>query len=253
MPCLSRRVLAAAAMVLGVTFTSSNVDAQTTALFLDSQSGDPVGGGRTQTLTPPEFTFAAGQPIGSVARGAIVGVSSNDLGIGWTLVFSSTAGAALLPGVYEDAGVWEGRQDHVSGEGEFSSEVTAQFEVFENATGSCELAAGRFIVYEFAVDTSGGITRFAADFEQHCSGATPALFGAIRFNSTRSSLVPFGGAYPVYSLKVDAAANGYVTGPGIDCGAGRTDCEETYSADAMVTVHAEPSLVMCFSAGPVIA
>src|SRR4029450_10293437 len=93
--------------------------------------------------------------------------------------------------------------------------------------------------------------RFAADFEQHCEGFTPALFGAVRFNSTRSSLTPFDGGYPVYSLHVEPAVNGYVTGPGLDCGAGRTDCDQTYDADTVVALQtfASPGYVFLGWAG----
>jgi len=59
------------------------------------------------------------------------------------------------------------------------------------------------------------IDQFAADFEQHCDGRAPALFGAIRFKSTRSSLLPFDGAVlprPVMSLN-PPSNGGVVTNP----------------------------------------
>ena len=44
--------------------------------------------------------------------------------------------------------------------------------------------SGQFVVLEAVYGSSGEVERFGADFEQHCEGATPALFGSIRFNST---------------------------------------------------------------------
>jgi hypothetical protein len=39
------------------------------------------------------------------------------------------------------------------------------------------------VIYEVVVDSAGTLRQFAADFEHHCEGAAPALFGSIRFNS----------------------------------------------------------------------
>jgi len=38
-------------------------------------------------------------------------------------------------------------------------------------------------VHEVAYGPAGDVLSFAADFEQHCEGAAPALFGSIHFNS----------------------------------------------------------------------
>src|SRR5262249_36976971 len=43
---------------------------------------------------------------------------------------------------------------------------------------------GRFVVLEASFDAGGNVLSFAADFEQHCEGDAPALYGAIRFQST---------------------------------------------------------------------
>ena len=54
---------------------------------------------------------------------------------------------------------------------------------------------------------------FAADFEQHCEGGGPALLGAIRFNSTRPSLAPFGVAFAQPSnMWLDGPVDGTVVG-----------------------------------------
>ena len=66
---------------------------------------------------------------------------------------------------------------------------------------------GRFVVRE--IEYAGeDVVRFAADFEQHCEDSAPALFGAVRFNSNISDLVPFGGQYPRYQLTLDVPFTG---------------------------------------------
>ena len=81
---------------------------------------------------------------------------------------------------------------------------------------------GRFVVLEALYGSGGQVLKFAADFEQHCNDATPARFGAIRFNSAIAA-IPFGGTYPSYVLTVPTPSNGTATsinvnGPKV-CGA----------------------------------
>ena len=47
----------------------------------------------------------------------------------------------------------------------------------------CPSITGSFVVKELARAADGTVLRFAADFEQHCNGEAPALFGGVRFNS----------------------------------------------------------------------
>jgi hypothetical protein len=48
----------------------------------------------------------------------------------------------------------------------------------------CNQDFGQFTVLDIVYDASGNVSRFAADFEQHCETPTaPALVGAIRYNS----------------------------------------------------------------------
>ena len=47
----------------------------------------------------------------------------------------------------------------------------------------CNQLSGRFVVVDLARNASNEITRFAADFEQHCEGLPPALRGSVRYNS----------------------------------------------------------------------
>ena len=206
-------------------FYAAIAQAQTTALFVDSQPGDSVGGGEQRLFTTADLGFTSnvgsGNSTVSIAARTEQSFSSSEY---WDLTFQS--GGGLVAGVYENAG-----------RASFLPSVSPGLSIIHSGRG-CSRVVGRFVVYEVAISTSGTVTRFAADFEQHCEGATAALFGAIRFNAARSSLEPFDGNYPVYALRVDAAPHGLVTGPGIDCGAGQTDCEETFDVNELVILEA---------------
>ena len=78
----------------------------------------------------------------------------------------------------------------------------------------CNRLTGRFVVLEVAIAPNGIVDRFAADFEQHCEDAVPALVGSIRYYATVDDVVPFGGAYPSYQLTVVPPAHGRVAGGG---------------------------------------
>ncbi|RIL05128.1 MAG: hypothetical protein DCC71_11550 [Proteobacteria bacterium] len=55
--------------------------------------------------------------------------------------------------------------------------------VFGSGRG-CNTLTGWFEVLEHEVDARGRLRRFAADFEQHCEGAAPALRGSVRYGSS---------------------------------------------------------------------
>ena len=196
----------------------------TTALFVDSQPGDYIGQGARRTWTPPEMAFS-----GSVTTDrSSVSISTTAAdGTWWTFQFAAPLGTPLTPGVYEHAIEW--RSNHQN------------FVLVSGSGRQCLSAIGRFRVYDIAVSPAGVLERFSADFEQHCEFATPALFGAVRYRSERSSLEPFDGAYPVFTIDIDPVVNGYVSGPGIDCGAGRIDCDETFADATSIALQAIPN------------
>src|SRR6185369_3037631 len=76
----------------------------------------------------------------------------------------------------------------------------------------CNTLTARFHVYELQFDGTGNVTTFAADFEQHCEGLAPALFGAIRYNSTRASVLPFDGAFLRSNMSLDLPLDGSTVG-----------------------------------------
>ena len=93
---------------------------------------------------------------------------------------------------------------------------------------------------ELAVGAGGAIVRFAADFEQHCEGLDPALFGSVRYNSTVPTVAPFDGSYPVYQLTIVPGAHGVVTGNGLSCGPAQSSCVQSLPAVTSVVLTGTP-------------
>ena len=222
-----RRAAACAALCVWTVLFASVADAQTTALYLDSQPGDFIGQGLEELFTAADLTFAA--PFNFNTSVVNISARTPNFSTFWDLTFEAPVGHPLQPGVYENAAPFR-----------FDASPSPALRVTGNGRG-CNISYGRFVIHEISFDAGGNLFRFAADFEQHCEGITPALFGAIRYNSARSSTLPFDGDYPVYSLQMDAADHGYVSGPGIDCGAGRTTCQSTYPANTTIVLQAVPS------------
>lgn len=46
---------------------------------------------------------------------------------------------------------------------------------------ACNSITGNFTISDIVLAPNGSIDRFAASFEQHCEGATPALFGTLTY------------------------------------------------------------------------
>ena len=161
---MARRILLMLAALLVSPVTSW---AQTTLLTLRSQPGDFVGGGQNLTFNEVDGMFQ-------------VYVFNNDVNIVfntpghshfWNLVFGAPDHAPLVPGLYEGA-----TRASFRGPGE------AGLDIGGDGRG-CNSVTGRFEVLEATYGTAGNILTFAATFEQHCEGATPALLGAILYNA----------------------------------------------------------------------
>ena len=210
--------------VLVTLAVGSPVVAQTTALFLDSQAGDFVGGGPpSRTLAPPSAAFSITR---SAANTIAISVQGATVGDWWTLRFSAIDNSVLTVGT------------HASARREPFSDPYVGLDISGMSRG-CNTLTGRFVVLE-VVYTGDDVTRFAADFEQHCENQDAALFGAIRYNSTISDLVPFGGQYPLYQLTLDLPVHGRVSATGIDCGGGGMACQLTSPSAATVSLTAIP-------------
>lgn len=143
---------------------------------LYSDPGDFIGGGVNRTLT--------------VENSSLYVVRRNDMGgidiyiepnggtSLWLFSFAGMNDAPLSPDNYENAERYG-----------FQSPVNPGL----SATGEhrgCNVIAGRFVVREAVYDAVGEPVSFAIDFEQHCEGHAPALWGFIRYNSQIPFVVP---------------------------------------------------------------
>jgi hypothetical protein len=151
----------------------------TTALYFKSEAGDFVGAGQEKTYMPADVTFT----ISSTTNGVSGRVyDESPFTFWWDFRFTAPAGVSLAPGVHNTARGWP----------------TTPFNGldFSGSGRGCNTKTGRFVILEAEYGSGGTVLKFAADFEQHCEDANAGLFGAIRYNSTISSLTPFGGAFP---------------------------------------------------------
>lgn len=160
------------------------------------------------------------------SNGVSVDVTPFNYSFWWSLQFGAAGEVPLRAGSYRNAtrfafAAFNGLD--VSGSGRGCNRLTGRFDVLE---------------VEYAAD--GSVLRFAADFEQHCEGGSAALFGAIRYNSSISNLVPFGGQYPAYQLRIVPGANGVVTGNGVNCGNAETTCAVTFATATYQMLKATP-------------
>jgi hypothetical protein len=143
-------------------------DAQTPFLLhLDSQPGDYIGGGIQSTLTPVDGIFTPSRTFDGGIQVIFNGGAANF----WMLNFSGPS-TQLAPGNYEDATRWP-----------FQSPTKPGLSVIGRG-GGCNELTGRFTVLEAVYGVQGAVNGFAVDFEQHCEGAVPALFGQLRVNSS---------------------------------------------------------------------
>ena len=171
------RFLTLLLVLVGWLSSAEPVGAQTTYLALDSEPGDFIGGGISQTFTPAEGDFDASR---NFDNGVTVNFNGGAFNL-WTLDFAAPGDAALAVGAYENATRFP-----------FQSPTDPGLDVSGQGRG-CNMLTGRFEVLEIVYGPGGEVKRFAADFEQHCEGLPPALFGSIRFNVAARPINDFDG------------------------------------------------------------
>lgn len=153
------------------TFGSSSASAET-SLFLDSEPGDSIGLGMQITLTPADVDFTAttdGQ------RTVLVRLTGSQR---WRLALQAPIDRDLVPGPYEDVRNYP-----------FQSPVRPGLDVSGQSRG-CSDVTGRFDIHEFVIGPTGDVESFAAEFEQHCGGREPALFGTILYAAAGPPFLP---------------------------------------------------------------
>jgi hypothetical protein len=199
-----------------------------TMLFMDSQTGDYVGQGRQWFYIPANSAWR----VSTSSNGNTAYFDLTDDTSYWTLRFSAPEGEPLAVGTYIDVRSWISSFSRleVSGHGR-----------------SCSNPTGRFVIHEIAFGPGSALERFAADFELHCGDVVPGLFGAVRYNASTDTVLPFGGTYPQYQLTLQRPANGTITGTSLDCGTSGAACQVTLGAAAVLTLNAQPDTGYLFA------
>src|SRR5262249_9166091 len=141
-----------------------------TSIYFDSAPGDYIGGGLMQTLTLADGTFTATRNIGN---GVTIEYTGED---SWSFQFSAPNQEALMAGAYEGATTYY--------------EATKPSLNVGGAGPGCGFLTRAFHILEAVFGPWGEVQRFAVEFEQHCEGASAALFGRIVFNASGGPFPP---------------------------------------------------------------
>ncbi len=160
------------ASLLALILTSA--EAGQTVFHFTSEPGDFIGQGQELTLTSADADFIVNR---NFANGVSVFINNFSFPnppsfVFWSADFAAPFGADLMPGAYEGATRFP-----------FNDPSEPGLSISGDGRG-CNMLTGRFDIREAVYDSfNGEVISFAADFEQHCEGAPPALFGSIRINS----------------------------------------------------------------------
>ena len=133
-------------------------------LAMSSESADYIGQGLQYLITPSDGTFTP------YARANVVRLSINN-GDGWETDFAGPGTTRLLAGEYLNAQRYP-----------FQPAGTPGLSVYGDGRG-CNTLTGNFDVLKASYNTAGVIQSFSANFEQHCEGGVPALFGWVRYHT----------------------------------------------------------------------
>ena len=183
-----RAVLTLIFVVNGLCLAQEVWATPTAHLFLESEPGDYIGQGLNFdiTYTPSNSAFFFPQirrTIGSPGEPAellfVLGTVTGGLDNTFALLFFGTDGLGIpmQPGFFPDAE----RADFAS-PGHPGLDIS-----FQNR--GCNTLTGDFTVHDVAfssaaaVATGSSIERFAASFEQHCEGFSPALLGTFSYQA----------------------------------------------------------------------
>lgn len=185
MTCIPFRL---AAVAVALTWTTPAVRAQIATLSIQSQPGDYIGAGQTLTInypSDPSDLFSA-QIRRTLADGSpaellfVLGHVSPDPNTFALLFFGTDAlGIMIQPGVYGLPGNTAERADFAQA-GHPGLDVSFQNRGSNTLTGNFTITDASFYT-----DQTGTlqIGHFAASFEQHSEGATPALFGQFSYTA----------------------------------------------------------------------
>src|SRR5579864_8947247 len=135
-----------------------------TALAMSSQQGDYIGQGGQYLITLSDGVFT---PTNS-ANVVLFSINNGD---GWDNDFAGPTTARLGVGNYQNAQRYP-----------FQPAGTPGLSV-DGAGRGCNTLTGDFQVLKAGYNSSNVLQSFSANFEQHCEGAAPALFGWLRYHA----------------------------------------------------------------------
>jgi Calx-beta domain len=179
----SSRVVCGIALALSLTAITSASTPQT-FLTLISQPGDYIGQGTTETYTSADGTFTVNNTSNTIS----ISFHTPSYSHTWLLQFGTPTSQKFGHGEFE------GAQRTA-----FRSPTRPGIDVSGDGRG-CNTDTGRFLVSDFVLNADGTVARLAIDFEQHCEGSTPALYGSFRYKSAVPA-VPRFGIGSTYALK----------------------------------------------------
>lgn len=173
---------AGAAPTLGVPFCDQAVQAGqiagNTYLCMASEGGDFIGNGQNWLQVPDQATISAESWASSGNPSAAVTVKVKTAEGAWELTFAPPSDPGWGAGLFENAVRYPFQEPtqpglSISGFGRGCNELSGKFEILE-------------MEYIGSPDGSmpGLLSRFAANFEQHCDGG-PALLGYIRVDASQ--------------------------------------------------------------------
>lgn len=142
-----------------------SASAPRTQISFGGDPGDYITGGRS-------YRYDARNAVLGFTRNFGNGVSASINGdTFWWLDFAAAGGAALAPGVYENAQRFP-----------FHDAGSPGLALYGDGRG-CNTLSGRFTVHQAEFDAAGQPSRLEIDFEQHCEGAAPAARGQVLLNA----------------------------------------------------------------------
>ena len=146
--------------------------AGTTRVDLQSDPGDPIGGGGQGGYDPSDAAITA-----TGTRHHITFSVAGDDGTSFTADFASGNGDILAPGsTYAMVTRYpfnnQGPGMSISGNG-----------------GGCNTLSGQFTVTDLGVDAGGNVKDAGVEFVQHCEGGTPALRGSFQWRALTPAVI----------------------------------------------------------------
>lgn len=155
----------------GATAGVSPAVAKGTVVTMFSDPGDYIGAGTQQEFDSTNATFT-----GTVSAGGInLSVSGGTSGTSWSMVIDPPLGSGSFK-----VGYYPKVQ-----RAEFRTTGYAGLDITGDGRG-CNTDSGAIDIRDMAVSGSS-ITRLDLLYEQHCEGATPALFGEVRIGEPNTS------------------------------------------------------------------